>query len=70
MLRQDDGSYACIAEDKMRFTLFDVKEELLEAAGLNTEEKGSTMEFLRKGYKRSTWWEDAYEEEQVKKWRS
>jgi hypothetical protein len=26
--------------------------------GLNTEEKGSSMEFLRRGFKRATWWED------------
>jgi hypothetical protein len=32
---------------------------LLDVVGLNTEEKGSSMEFLRRGFKRATWWEDA-----------
>jgi hypothetical protein len=27
------------------------KEEMMEAMGLNTEEEGSTMAFLRRGYK-------------------
>ncbi|GMH39812.1 hypothetical protein BSKO_07710 [Bryopsis sp. KO-2023] len=70
MLKQDDASYACIAEDGVRFTLYDVKEELLEAMGLNTEEEGSTMAFLRRGYKRSTWWEDAVAEEESTRWRT
>lgn len=33
------------------FNLGNVKEELMEAMGLNTEEAGSTMAFLRRGYK-------------------
>lgn len=70
MLRLDDGSYESIAVDKNRFTLYDAKEEMMEAMGLNTEEKGSAMEFLRRGYKRSTWWEDAYEEEMSTRWRT
>ena len=39
------------------------------ALGLNTEEKGSAMEFLRRGYKNSTWWEDDYDKEETHKWR-
>lgn len=58
MLKQDNGEYACIAEDAMRYNLGDVKEEMLAAMGLNTEEEGSAMQFLRRGYKTSTWWED------------
>merc|ERR1711924_463567 len=46
MLRQDDGSLVCVAEDDVRFTLGEAKYELMEAMGLRTEEKGSTMEFF------------------------
>eukprot|EP00210_Caulerpa_lentillifera_P004340 g4139.t1 len=69
MLREDTGRYVCIAEDRVRYSLFDVKEELLTAMGLDTEDEGSTMEFLRRGYKRSTWWEEDLENEVSKNWR-
>ena len=59
MLKQDSGTLACIAEDEERFTLGDAKYEMMEAMGLRTEEEGSTMEFLRRGYKNATWWEEA-----------
>jgi hypothetical protein len=70
MLRQDSGEYACIAEDPTRYNLGDVKEEMLAAMGLNTEEEGSAMQFLRRGYKTSTWWEDAVDQAQSNKWRT
>lgn len=70
MLRQDGGLLACVAEDKERLTLFDFKEELLKAMGLDTEEKGSTLEFLRRGYKTATWWEEDVEQESSSNWRS
>jgi hypothetical protein len=69
LLKQDSGEYACIAEDKLRYNLGEVKEELMAAMGLNTEEAGSTMAFLRRGYKTSTWFEDDTELEQHKDWR-
>lgn len=80
MLKQGDGSFACVAESDTRFTLGEVvihlldwniprfnftdhtwpvwckcysyqtKEELLRILGLQ-EEKGSSLEFLRRGYK-------------------
>ncbi|XP_058004054.1 protein LPA3 isoform X2 [Hevea brasiliensis] len=50
MLKQADGSYACVAESATRFTLGETKEELLRVLGLQ-EEKGSLLEFLRRGYK-------------------
>eukprot|EP00238_Polyblepharides_amylifera_P001289 CAMPEP_0196571656 /NCGR_PEP_ID=MMETSP1081-20130531/1801_1 /TAXON_ID=36882 /ORGANISM="Pyramimonas amylifera, Strain CCMP720" /LENGTH=332 /DNA_ID=CAMNT_0041888685 /DNA_START=284 /DNA_END=1279 /DNA_ORIENTATION=- len=59
MLKQDSGELACVAERPKRYALQELKEELLEVVGLNTEEKGSNMEFLRRGYKTSTWWEGA-----------
>lgn len=34
------------------------------------EEKGSTMEFLRQGYTKGTWWEVNTEEEESSVWRS
>ena len=61
---------ACVAEDSNRFTLFDVKEELANAAGLNMEDEGSTMAFLRRGYKRATWWEEELADETSNLWRS
>jgi hypothetical protein len=63
MLRDDSGVLACIAERPERYGLGEAKEELLAAMGLNTEEAGSSMEFLRRGYKTATWWEESREEE-------
>ena len=51
MLRQDNGQYACIAEDARRYNLGAAKEELMAAMGLDTEAEGSAMQFLRRGYK-------------------
>ena len=70
LLKQDDGRYICVAEDRVRYTLFDAKEELMSSMGLDTEEEGSAMEFLRRGYKRSTWWEEDLENEKSRNWRS
>ncbi|KAL4278550.1 hypothetical protein GQ457_03G042520 [Hibiscus cannabinus] len=69
MLKQTDGSYACVAESATRFTLGETKEELLRVLGLQ-EEQGSQLEFLRRGYKTSTWWEDDVELEVSSAWRS
>jgi len=69
MLKQDNGELACIAERPKRYNLGELKEELLEIMGLNTEEKGSNLENLRKGYKRATWWEENEDEEKNKDWR-
>lgn len=69
MLKQTDGSYACVAEAAERFTLGQTKEELLVSLGLQ-EEVGSTMEFLRRGYKTSTWWEEDKELEESSAWRT
>lgn len=57
MLKQGDSSYACVAEAPERYTLGEVKEELLISLGMQ-EAEGSAMQFLRRGYKASTWWED------------
>ena len=71
MLRQDNGVYACVAEDfDRRYGLGEFKAELTKAMGLDTEPEGSAMAFLRSGYKTSTWWEEAEAEEQSKAWRS
>ncbi|KAJ0963877.1 hypothetical protein J5N97_028999 [Dioscorea zingiberensis] len=69
MLKQDDGSYACVAESATRFTLGETKEELLRVLGLQ-EEQGSSLEFLRRGYKNMTWWEEDTELELSSAWRS
>ncbi|KAF3450979.1 hypothetical protein FNV43_RR07068 [Rhamnella rubrinervis] len=69
MLKQTDGSYACVAESSTRFTLGETKEELLRVLGLQ-EEEGSSLEFLRRGYKSSTWWEEDVELEVSSEWRS
>ncbi|KAL2936596.1 Protein LOW PSII ACCUMULATION 3 chloroplastic [Bienertia sinuspersici] len=69
MLKQADGSFACVAESDTRFTLGETKEELLRVLGLQ-EEQGSSLEFLRRGYKTSTWWEEDTELEASSEWRS
>lgn len=69
MLKQGDGSYACVAEGAARFQLGEVKQELQQSLGLQ-EEEGSTMDFLRKGYKTSTWWEEDQQAEKSTKWRT
>ncbi|KAK4765702.1 hypothetical protein SAY86_026792 [Trapa natans] len=69
MLKQGDGSYACVAESASRFTLGETKEELLRVLGLQ-EEQGSSLEFLRRGYKAATWWEEDVELEASAAWRS
>lgn len=71
MLRQDNGVYACVAENsERRYGLGEFKEELMNAMGLNTEAEGSAMAFLRRGYKTSTWWEDDEDKETSSAWRS
>ncbi|KAF8405565.1 hypothetical protein HHK36_010472 [Tetracentron sinense] len=69
MLKQGDGSYACVAESATRFTLGETKEELLRVLGLQ-EEQGSSLEFLRRGYKTATWWEEDGDLELSSAWRS
>ncbi|KAI3956217.1 hypothetical protein MKW98_008735 [Papaver atlanticum] len=69
MLKQADGSYACVAESATRFTLGETKEELMRVLGLQ-EEQGSSLEFLRRGYKSSTWWEDDTDLELSSGWRN
>lgn len=70
MLRADSGELACIAERRARYALGEAKEEMLAAMGLNTEEEGSSLAFLRRGYKTATWWEEANELEASTAWRS
>ncbi|XP_062224315.1 protein LPA3 [Phragmites australis] len=69
MLKQADGSYACVAESTARFTLGQAKEELLRVIGLQ-EEQGSSLEFLRRGYKNATWWEENVDQEKSSAWRT
>ncbi|KAK9109523.1 hypothetical protein Sjap_017583 [Stephania japonica] len=69
MLKQADGSYACVAESANRFTLGETKEELLRVLGLQ-EEQGSSLEFLRRGYKTTTWWEEDEVLELSSAWRT
>ncbi|TKW29732.1 hypothetical protein SEVIR_3G415466v4 [Setaria viridis] len=69
MLKQADGSYACVAESAARFTLGQAKEELLRVIGLQ-EEEGSSLEFLRRGYKNATWWEENVDQETSAAWRT
>jgi len=69
MLKQDNGEYACIAEDLTRYNLGELKMELQRAMGLNTEADGSVAQIFREGFKNSTWWEDEYETEASHEWR-
>lgn len=68
MLRQDNGVYACVAEQQERYNLGGFKEELMVAMGL-TEGEDEAMKFLRRGYKTSTWWEDGLQDEVSTNWR-
>ncbi|XP_047080695.1 protein LPA3-like [Lolium rigidum] len=69
MLKQADGSYACVAESASRFTLGQAKDELLRVLGLQ-EEEGSSLQFLRQGYKNATWWEENGDQEESTAWRT
>ena len=91
MLKQDDGAYACVAEDRLRYTLGEAKEEMAGAMGLGDEAGGGgaggraggggsgpdgeqtrgdkVRDILVRGVRQSTWWEDAFEEEEVHDWR-
>ncbi|GFZ17250.1 low PSII Accumulation 3 [Actinidia rufa] len=69
MLKQADGSFACVAESATRFTLGETKEELLRVLGLQ-EEEGSSLAFLRRGYKTTTWWEEDADLELSSAWRN
>ncbi|KAK9809712.1 hypothetical protein WJX73_008906 [Symbiochloris irregularis] len=70
MLNESGGQMVSVAERQERFNLGELKEELLTAMGLNTEAPGSALSFLRRGYKTSTWWEDARDKEQYGDWRT
>lgn len=69
MVKQNTGELVCVAEDEDRFTLGEAKEEMLVALGL-ADEDGSTMKFLRAGYKTNTWWEEENDEEVSDAWRT
>eukprot|EP00891_Asterochloris_glomerata_P007815 jgi/Astpho2/7815/fgenesh1_pm.00117_%23_11_t len=69
LLRQDNAMYACVAEREERYNLGEVKKQLMQSMGLDTEEVGSALAFLRTGYKTSTWWEDAKDKEESNNWR-
>ena len=69
MRKKDGAGLFCVAERKApRYTLFESKQELLVSLG-EAEEKGSNMEFLRAGYKTSTWFEEDEELEVSDAWR-
>jgi len=53
-----------------RYTLGEVKAELMEAMGLNTEAEGSAMQFLRRGFQSMTWWEANETDEKSNDWRT
>uniref|UniRef100_A0A7S1FNF7 DUF1995 domain-containing protein n=1 Tax=Corethron hystrix TaxID=216773 RepID=A0A7S1FNF7_9STRA len=60
LLDTGDGRYRLVASNEIRQGLGEFKEELtksLRASGI-IEEEGKTLNFLRTGYKTSTWWEE------------
>jgi len=69
MIKQNNGTLACVAENEDRFTLAEAKEEMLIALGINDADD-SPMKKLRSGYKTSTWWEEDCEDEQFDAWRT
>ena len=54
LLRQDNATYACVAEREERYNLGEVKKQLMQSMGQDTEEVGSALAFLRTGYKVSS----------------
>ena len=48
---KEGNKYVAVADRDERFDLGEVKNELLQALGLNTEAPGSVFSFLRTGYK-------------------
>eukprot|EP00617_Octactis_speculum_P020999 CAMPEP_0185770410 /NCGR_PEP_ID=MMETSP1174-20130828/59018_1 /TAXON_ID=35687 /ORGANISM="Dictyocha speculum, Strain CCMP1381" /LENGTH=360 /DNA_ID=CAMNT_0028455833 /DNA_START=37 /DNA_END=1119 /DNA_ORIENTATION=+ len=62
------GRYKRVELADERPALGDFKNQLSEA--LNLGDDGKVQSFFRQGYKTSTWWEDAKEEELHKTWRS
>ena len=48
---KEGNKYTAVADRDERFALGEVKNELLQAMGLNTETPGSVFSFLRTGYK-------------------
>ena len=69
MVKQSTGELVCVAEDPQRFYLGEAKEEMLIALGL-ADEDGSSMQFLRSGYKTATWWEEENDAEMYDSWRA
>lgn len=68
MLDVGRGRYKRVSLRDDRPALGAFKVELTEALQLGDEGKVNT--FFRQGYKTSTWWEDAIEEEEHSTWRS
>ena len=68
MVGQNTGELVCVAEDADRFSPARPRRRLI-ALGL-ADEDGSTMQFLRSGYKTNTWWEDECDQEQFDAWRT
>eukprot|EP00747_Dinoflagellata_sp_TGD_P211177 gnl/TRDRNA2_/TRDRNA2_84378_c0_seq1.p1 gnl/TRDRNA2_/TRDRNA2_84378_c0~~gnl/TRDRNA2_/TRDRNA2_84378_c0_seq1.p1 ORF type:complete len:447 (-),score=85.41 gnl/TRDRNA2_/TRDRNA2_84378_c0_seq1:167-1507(-) len=69
MIKRQAGELVCVAEDAGRYPLGSAKKEMLKSLGL-AEEEGSTMEFLRQGYKTETWWEEQNNDEESNVWRT
>ena len=61
MLKQDNGEYACVAEDRLRYTLGEAKLEMAGAVGLG--------DAVKTGTRNSTWWEDDFDVEGSHDWR-
>ena len=51
VMLKEGNKYTAVADRDERFALGEVKNELLQAMGLNTETPGSVFSFLRTGYK-------------------
>ena len=68
MLDVGKGKYRRVKLAESRPALGEFKVDLSEALDLGDE--GAVNTFFRQGYKTSTWWEDATEEELHTTWRS
>jgi hypothetical protein len=70
MVKQTTGEYACVAEDRLRYTLGEAKLEMAAAVGLADAVGGDGVGArAARGVRTSTWWEDDFEVEASHDWR-
>ena len=70
MVKKGAGEYACVAEDRLRYTLGEAKLEMAAAVGLGEAVGGDNAGArAARGVRTSTWWEDDFDLEGSHDWR-